>query len=142
MSTVEESTRHDPPRVSILSQGRYLVASVHTALDDAQLVRFQHDLVERIKRDRVKGVIIDVGAMDVVDSFTSRTLRNLAAMAQLRGAVTVVVGISPELAFTMVRLGMNLDPVCTALDLDEGIARLDELTGASARAGWFPRRDG
>ena len=141
MSTVEESTRHDPPRVSILSQGRYLVASVHTALDDAQLVRFQHDLVERIKRDRVKGVIIDVGAMDVVDSFTSRTLRNLAAMAQLRGAVTVVVGISPELAFTMVRLGMNLDPVCTALDLDEGIARLDELTGVAARGGSFPHRD-
>lgn len=129
----------EPPRVSILSQGRYLVASVHTALDDAQLVRFQRDLIDRIRRDRVRGVIIDVGAMDVVDSFTSWTLRNLATMAQLRGAVTVVVGISPELAITMVQLGMTLDPVHTALDLDEGIARLDDLTGLGSRPGGLGR---
>jgi rsbT antagonist protein RsbS len=64
-----------------------------------------------------------------VDSFTSRTLRNLAAMAQLRGAQTVIVGISPELAITMVKLSSTLQPVHTALDLDEGIAMLDELTG-------------
>jgi len=132
MVTYESPPPPEPPRVSILSEGRYLVASVHTSLDDAQLVRFQRDLIERIRRDRVKGVIIDVGAMEVVDSFTSRTLRNLATMAQLRGAVTVVVGISPELAITMVQLGMTLDPVHTALDLNEGIARLDDLTGLGA----------
>jgi rsbT antagonist protein RsbS len=74
-------------------------------------------------------VVIDVAAMDVVDSFTSRTLSNVARMAQLRGAATVIVGISPELAITMVQLGMNLDPVNTALDLDEGLARLDALNG-------------
>jgi rsbT antagonist protein RsbS len=119
----------DPPRVSILREGPYLIASVHTALEDAHLSRLQHDLIERLRRDRARGVIIDVAAMDVVDSFSSRTLRNLAAMAQLRGAQTVIVGISPELAFTMVRLSMTLQPVHTALDLDEGIALLDQLTG-------------
>jgi rsbT antagonist protein RsbS len=119
----------EPPRVSILRDGPYLIASVHTALDDAQLVRFQADLVERIQRERSRGVIVDVAAMDVVDSFTSRTLSNVARMAQLRGAATVIVGISPELAITMVQLGMTLDPVKTALDLDEGLACLDVLTG-------------
>lgn len=120
----------EPPRVSILRDGPYLIASVHTALDDAQLVRFQKDLVDRIRRERSRGVIVDVAAMDVVDSFTSRTLSNVARMAQLRGAATVIVGISPELAIAMVQLGMNLDPVRTALDLDEGLASLDALTGS------------
>ena len=129
MTTSSRAGPGEPPRVSILSEGPYLIASVHTALDDAQLVRFQQELIERIRRDRCKGVIIDVGAMDVVDSFSSRTLRNVARMAQLRGAQTVIVGISPELAITMVQLGMVLDPVHTALDLDEGLAYLDGLTG-------------
>jgi len=123
----------EPPRVSILSEGPYLIASVHTALDDDQLVRFQHALVERIRRDRARGVIIDVGAMDVVDSFSSYTLRGIATMARLRGAETVIVGISPELAITMVQLGMALDPVHTALDLDEGLECLDRLTGGRSR---------
>ncbi|MGH3365650.1 MAG: STAS domain-containing protein [Nocardioidaceae bacterium] len=118
----------EPPRVSILGAGSYLVASVHAALDDAQLVRFQRELIERIRRDRARGVVIDVGAMDVVDSFSSRTLSNLAAMAQLRGARTVIVGISAELAITLVQLGLDLDQVHTALDLDEGLAALDRLT--------------
>jgi rsbT antagonist protein RsbS len=125
----------EPPRVSILREGPYLIASVHTALEDAHLSRLQHDLIERLQRDRARGVIIDVAAMDVVDSFSSRTLRNLAAMAQLRGAQTVIVGISPELAITMVQLGMALRPVHTALDLDEGIALLDQLTGPRSGIG-------
>lgn len=120
----------DPARVSILRDGPYLIASVHTALDDAQLLRFQSDLAERLRRERARGVIIDVAAMDVLDSFTTRTLRNIAGVARLRGAATVVVGISPELAITMVQLGMTLDPVETALDLDEGLTRLDRLTAA------------
>jgi rsbT antagonist protein RsbS len=131
-----------PPRVSILSEGPYLIASVHTALDDSQLTRFQHDLVERIRRERSLGVIIDVGALDVVDSFSSRTLCNLATMAQLRGAQTVIVGISPELAITMVQLGMVLQPVHTALDLDEGLACLDRLTARGAGRATSPRLRG
>ena len=124
----------EPRRVSILRDGPYLIASVHTALDDAQLVRFQSDLVARIRRERSRGVIIDVAAMDVIDSFTSRTLSNVTRMAQLQGAATVIVGISPELAITMVQLGMNLDPGNTALDLDEGMRRLDAIAGGSTTA--------
>ena len=117
----------EPPRVSILSQGDCLIASVHTALDDSQLMQFQRDLIERIRRDRARGVIIDVAALDVVDSFGSRTLRNLAAMAQLQGAQTVIVGINPELAITMVQLGLRLDSVHTALGLEDGLAILEDL---------------
>jgi rsbT antagonist protein RsbS len=125
----------EPPRVSILREGPYLIASVHTALEDSHLSRLEHDLIDRLGRDRARGVIIDVAAMDVVDSFSSRTLRNLATMAQLRGAQTVIVGISPEIAISMVQLGMALQPVHTALDLDEGVALLDRLTGRSGGAG-------
>jgi rsbT antagonist protein RsbS len=118
-----------PQLVSILRQGPYLIASVHTALDDGQLLRFQHDLVERIGRDRAHGIVIDVAALDVLDSFGARTLRHLAESAKLRGARTVVVGINPEVAFAMVQLGMGLDAVDTALDLEEGLAVLDEWLG-------------
>ena len=92
-----------PALVSILRQGSYLIASIHTALDDSQLVRFQRDLIDRIGEHRSRGVIIDVAALDVLDSFGSRTLRNIAEMARLRGAVTVIVGIQPDVAFTQNR---------------------------------------
>src|SRR5215203_4968156 len=120
----------EPLRVSILTQGPYLIASIHTALDDSQLLRFQHDLIERIGTRRARGVIIDVAALDVLDSFGSRTLRDIARMSRLRGAETVIVGIAPELAISMVRLGLHLD-LPTALDLEEGLAYLRSLTGAS-----------
>ena len=114
-----------PRLFSILRQGPYLIASIHTALDDSQLVRFQQDLVERIGSDRARGVVIDVAALDVLDSFASRTLRDIGEMARLRGAVTVIVGIQPDVAFAMVELGMDTGRVVTALDLEEGLAELD-----------------
>ena len=114
-----------PALVSILRQGSYLVASIHTALDDSQMVRFQHDLIDQIGSSRARGVIIDVAALDVLDSFGSRTLRNIAEMARLRGAVTVIVGIQPDVAYAMVALGMGTGSVATALDLEEGLAYLD-----------------
>jgi rsbT antagonist protein RsbS len=121
----------DGPRLfSILRQGAYLIASIHTALDDSQLVRFQQDLVARIGSDRARGVVIDVAALDVLDSFGSRTLRDIAEMARLRGAVTVIVGIQPDVAFAMVELGMDTGGVLTALDLEEGLAALDQCVGA------------
>ena len=127
MRNPELPSAPQPPLVSILRQGGYLIASIHTALDDTQLQRFQRDLIEQVGRYRARGIIIDVAALDVVDSYATHTLRTLAHVANLRGAVTVIVGINPEVAFTMVRLGMNLDPVHTALDLDEGLALLDSL---------------
>ena len=122
-----------PRLFSILRQGPYLIASIHTALDDSQLVRFQEDLVERIGRERARGVVIDVAALDVLDSFASRTLRDIGEMARLRGAVLVIVGIQPEVAFAMVQLGMGTGSVSTALDLEEGIALLDDRLPASSR---------
>ena len=119
-----------PRLFSILKQGPTLIASIHTALDDSQLVRFQQDLVERIGSDRARGVVIDVAALDVLDSFGSRTLRGIAEMARLRGAVTVIVGIQPDVAFAMVELGMDTGWVLTALDLEEGLAELDRCAAA------------
>ena len=120
----------EPLQVSILTQGSYLIASIHMALDDGQLLRFQRDLIERIGAQRSRGVIIDVAALDVLDSFGSRTLRDIARMSRLRGAETVIVGIAPELAVSMVRLGLDLD-LPTALDLEEGLAYLRRATGTA-----------
>jgi rsbT antagonist protein RsbS len=114
-----------PKLVSILRQGSYLIASVHTALDDSQMVRFRDDLVEQIGQHRSRGVIIDVAALDVLDSFGARTLRTIGELARLRGAVTVIVGIQPDVAFAIVSLGMSTGSLVTALDLEEGLALLD-----------------
>ena len=123
-----------PALVSILRQGDILVASVHTALDDAEMVRFQQDLVEQIGQYRARGVIIDVAALDVIDSFAANTLRSIADIARLRGAHTVIVGIQPDVAFAMVSLGMGLAGVATALDLEEGLAYLAGIR-SGARGG-------
>src|SRR5213593_3946905 len=111
--------------VPILKQGAYLIASVQSALTDADLLELRNALVEMVGRYRSRGVIVDVTAMDVMDSFASRTLRDIAHMIRLRGAETVIVGIQPEVAFTMVKLGLTLEGVATSLDLEEGLAYLD-----------------
>jgi rsbT antagonist protein RsbS len=128
MRIAEQEVASGPVRVSILNQGSYLIASVHAALDDGQLTRFQRELIDRIGRNRARGVIIDVAALDVLDSFGTRTLRDIARMGRLRGATTVIVGIAPELALTMVRLGVDLD-LPTAVDLEEGLAYLRAVAG-------------
>jgi len=119
--------------VSILRQGDFLIASIHTALDDKELLRFQKDLVDQIGTYRARGVVIDIAALDVFDSFASLSLRNLAEMARLRGASTVIVGIQPEVAFAVVQLRMELE-VYTALDLEEGLSHLEQVTSGN-RAG-------
>jgi len=111
--------------VPILKQGANLIASVQSALTDADLLELRNELVEKVGRFRSRGVIVDVTAMDVMDSFASRTLRDIAHMIRLRGAETVIVGIQPEVAFTMVQLGLTLEGVATALDLEEGLAFLN-----------------
>ena len=116
--------------VSILRQGDFLIASIHAALDDTELMKFQQDLVEQIGSSRATGVIIDIAALDVLDSFGSSSLRDLTKMAKLRGAATVIVGIQPEVAFSIIKLGMTLD-INTALDLEEGLELLEQLTSGS-----------
>jgi rsbT antagonist protein RsbS len=126
-------TSDAPGLVSIMRQGNYLIASIHTALDDSQMVRFQRDLITQIGEHRSRGVVIDVAALDVLDSFGTRTLRDIAEMARLRGALTVIVGIQPDVALSMVRLGITTGTVPAALDLEEGLAYLSSrLPGAAA----------
>ncbi|HEU5179953.1 MAG TPA: STAS domain-containing protein [Candidatus Polarisedimenticolia bacterium] len=114
--------------VPVLKQGPYLIASIQSALNDADLVHFRDALVEKVGRLRSRGVIVDVTVLDVMDSFATRTLRDLAHMIRLRGAETVIVGIQPEVAFAMVQLGLSLAGVGTALDLEEGLSFLDQTT--------------
>ena len=121
--------------VSILRQRPYLVASVHAALDDNQMERFRHDLIDAVGDEHARGVIIDVAALDVLDSFGSRTIRDLVEMSRLRGAATVVVGIQPDVALAMVSLGMGTGSIRTALDLEEGIDLLDRSTHHVGAAG-------
>ncbi|HXN24884.1 MAG TPA: STAS domain-containing protein [Candidatus Dormibacteraeota bacterium] len=112
--------------VPILKQGDFLIATIQAALTDADLLQLRTALVQQVVRARSKGVIVDVTSLDVMDSFASRTLRDLAHMIRLRGAETVIVGIQPEVAFAMVQLGLRLEDVATALDLEEGVAYLNQ----------------
>jgi rsbT antagonist protein RsbS len=111
--------------VPILKQGHYLIASIQSALTDADLMQLRESLVARVGKFRARGVIVDVTALDVMDSFAVRTLRDITHMARLRGAETVIDGILPAVAFAMVQLGLTLKGVATALDLEEGLAFLD-----------------
>lgn len=109
--------------VPVLKQGDVLIASIQAALSDRDLVQLRDDLSEQIGHFRSRGVVIDVTALDVLDSFATRTLRSIAHTAKLRGANTVIVGIQPDVAFSMVELGLTLSGVLTALDLEDGIAK-------------------
>jgi rsbT antagonist protein RsbS len=111
-------------RVPILKQGHFLIASIQAALTDDDLVQLRDDLAVHAGKYRSKGVIVDVTVLDVMDSFATRTVRDLAQMVRLRGAQTVIVGIQPEVAFAMVQLGLELGDVATALDLEEALALL------------------
>jgi rsbT antagonist protein RsbS len=107
-----------------MKQGDVLIASMQEALSDKALLEFRDRLAEQVGRMRARAVVIDLTALDVVDSFATRTLRGIAYTARLRGARTVVVGIQPDVAFSMVQLGLTLDGVATALDLEEALALL------------------
>lgn len=121
--------------VPILKQGDILIASIQAALSDQELVQLRDELADRVGRFRSRGAIIDVTALDVLDSFATRMLRGIAQTARLRGAQTVVVGIQPEVAFSMVQLGLTLDGVATALDLEEGVALLRRRSSGGEHVG-------
>jgi len=112
-------------KAPILKQGPYLIATIQTALNDTDLLELRDDLAARVGASRSRAVIIDVTSLDVMDSFSCRTLRDIAHIIRMRGAETVIVGIQPEVAFSMVQLGLTLEGIATALDLEEGLAYLD-----------------
>jgi rsbT antagonist protein RsbS len=121
--------------VPILKQGPILIASVQAALTDSDTEQLRHDLMERVSRYRAQGIIVDVTAIDVMDSFAARSLQTIAHMTRLRGADTVIVGLQPEVAFAMVQLGLMFDDMYTALDLEEGLALLNRQLGLGKSIG-------
>jgi len=118
--------------VPILKQAPHLIATVQSALTDADIVQLRDALVDQVGRFRSRGVIIDAAALDVMDSFATNTLQQMAQMIRLRGAETVIVGIQPDVAFAMVHMGLALEGVTTALDLEEGLAYLGRRNGTGA----------
>jgi rsbT antagonist protein RsbS len=115
--------------VAILKQGDHLIASIQSALRDHEVLELRDELADRVGTLRARGIVIDVTALDVIDSFVARSLRTIALTAKLRGAETVIVGIQPEVAVAMVQFRLNLEPLHTALDLEEGLELLTGLTG-------------
>ena len=118
--------------VPILKQGPFLMATIQSALSDADFMKLRDALVAKVGQFRSRGVILDLTAVDVMDSFSSRILRDLSLMIRLRGAEMVVVGIQPEVAFAMVQLSLTLQGVETALDLEEGLSFLNDRVKRTA----------
>lgn len=114
-------------QVPILKQGHYVIATIQSALTDRDLVQLRDALAEQVGRFRSRGVIVDVTVLDVMDSFAVRTVRDIVHTTRLRGAETVIVGIQPDVALAMVQLGLKLEGIACALDLEEGLAYLDSV---------------
>ena len=112
-------------QIPILKQGPILIISIQTIVGDQDLISLKEELAIKVGEHRSKGVIIDVTTLDVLDSFSTRTLQNIAATVRLRGAETVIVGIQPDVAFAMVELGLKLNDIKTALNLEDGILLLN-----------------
>lgn len=108
-------------RIPILKVGQVLVASIQVELHDASAVQFKDDLLEKIHDTRARGVIIDLTAIDVVDSFIGRMIADIAAMAGLMGTQVVLTGLQPAVAITLVELGLELPRIKTALNLEKGL---------------------
>jgi rsbT antagonist protein RsbS len=113
-------------RIPILRIEDILIASIQTSLDDQTVVRFQMDLLEMLSETGAYGVVIDVTAVDVVDSFMARSLSDLATAARLLGAQPVIVGLQPPVAITLVEMGLTIPGAATALDLERGLRMIRE----------------
>jgi rsbT antagonist protein RsbS len=113
-------------KIPILKMGRFLLVTVQVDMHDQLAMQLQEDLTNRIVAARARGVLIDISSLEVVDSFIGRMISNIAAMARVLDAETVVVGIQPAVAITLVELGLSLEGVRTALNVDRGMALLQE----------------
>jgi rsbT antagonist protein RsbS len=111
-------------RIPILKMGRFLLVSIQVDMDDQTALSLQDDLTGRIVKDRARAVLVDISALDVVDSFIGRMLANTAAMARILDAETVVVGMQPSVAITLVELGLSLKGVRSALNVERGMELL------------------
>ena len=113
--------------IPLVRIGDTLLATVHVELHDAVAEAFQTDVLTALERRRTKGLIIDISGLDMVDTYVARILANTGRMAKLMGTHTVLVGMRPEVASTLVRMGYPMDGVHAALDVDEGLALLGQL---------------
>jgi len=123
-------------RIPILKIGDVLIASIQTTLHDSSAVQFKDDLLQRIFETRARGLIVDLTAVEVVDSFIARLISDIASMAGLMGTRVVITGLQPAVAITLVELGLELPQVLTALNLEKGLAALQrqvEESGDGAR---------
>jgi len=111
-------------RIPLLKIGDFLLVTVQVDMHDRLAVALQDDLTERIVASRARGVLIDISALDIVDSFIGRMLGNIAGMARILDAETVVVGMQPSVAITLVELGLSLKGIRTALDVEKGMTTL------------------
>lgn len=111
-------------RIPILKMGRFLLVTIQVDMHDELAMSLQEDLTGRIVNDRAQGVLIDISSLEIVDSFIGRMIGNIAGMARLLDAETVLVGMRPAVAITLVELGMSLHGVRTALNVDKGMAML------------------
>ncbi len=117
-------------RIPILKMGSFLLVTIQVDMHDRLAMTLQDDLTERIVTDRAKAVLIDISALEMVDSFIGRMLANIAAMSRVLDAETVVVGMRPAVAITLVELGLSLKGVRTALNVERGMQMLKmELAG-------------
>jgi rsbT antagonist protein RsbS len=124
-------------RIPILKMGEFLLVTIQVDMHDKLAMTLQEDLTNRIAKERSKGVLLDISALDVVDSFIGRMIANISSMARVLDAQTVVVGMQPAVAITLVELGLPLEGVHTALNVEKGMDWLrrrleedDELRGA------------
>ncbi len=116
-------------RIPILRMGQFLLVTIQVDMHDQLALRLQDDLTTEIQRRRSKGVLIDISALEMVDSFIGRMIANISAMSRMLDAETVVVGMRPAVAITLVELGLSLPGVHTALDVERGMQRLRDRLG-------------
>jgi rsbT antagonist protein RsbS len=121
-------------RIPIFKMGQFLLVTIQVDMDDQLASTLQSDLTDRIAQTGARGVLIDISGVDLVDSFIGRMLANVAAMARVLDAATVVVGMRPAVAITLVELGLTLPGIRTALDVDRGMRVLRDALGESTSA--------
>lgn len=114
-------------KIPVLKIGRFLLVTIQVDMHDRLVMQLQDDLTEKISKTNAKGVLIDISALEIVDSFIGRMIANIAAMSRILDAKTVVTGMQPAVAITLVELGLSLDGVHTALNIDRGIKLLENL---------------
>jgi rsbT antagonist protein RsbS len=129
-------------RIPILRMGKYLLVTIQVDMHDRLAMQLQEDLTTRIAKDQARGVLIDISALDIVDSFIGRMLADIAGMSRVLDAQTVVVGMQPAVAITLVELGLSLQGVRTALDVERGMKLLEQSIGDATFAARADEDDG